>query len=163
MAHSNEIRQQVRDNFINARLPLTTLANKYCVSYATLQSWKRQAKASGDDWDIAKSAKSIAQGGDLLQQVQQDFDLLFTNIRKEVLSDGLTSIEKVSAIATLADAQIKTAKALGMRDPKKARLGIALETLNELTEFIKRKHNGKLIDLVPILLPFGEQINKKWG
>lgn len=84
-------------------------------------------------------------------------------MRDEVLGDELSAIDKVSALAALADAQIKTARAIGLRDPHKARLGTALETLSELTEFIKAKHADKLADLVAILLPFGEHINKKWG
>lgn len=164
MAHSQEIKNQVRGDFINKRLPLTTLSNKYGVSYATLQSWKRNAKRNGDDWDAAKSAASIARGGTLQEQATRDYDVLFESVYEEVLkSNDLTALEKVQALATLGDAKIKLVKAAGMQDPLKAKLGIALETLSELTEFIKLKHPDKLTELVPVLMPFGEEINKKWG
>lgn len=163
MAHSEQVKQKVRDDYINNRLPLTTIANKYGVSYATLQSWKKKAKNTNDDWDSARSAKSIAKGGSLAEQSVQDFETLFDTVYKEVLSSQLSALEKVQALATLSDAKIKTVKAAGMQDPAKAKLGIALETLSELTEFIKSKHHDKLTELVPVLLPFGECINKKWG
>jgi hypothetical protein len=163
MAHSQETKDKLRDDFINKRLPLTTLANKYAISYATAQSWKKQAKENGDNWDGAKSASSIAKGGDIAQQSVQDFEALFDAVYQEVMSSDLSALEKVQALATLSDAKIKTVKAAGMQDPAKAKLGIALETLSELTEFIKLKHGNQLAELVPILLPFGEHINKKWG
>lgn len=164
MAHAQEIKDKVRNDFINLRLPLTTLSNKYSVSYATLQNWKRKAKANNDDWDAAKSAASIAKGGTLNEQAARDYDVLFESVYEEILTeDKLSALEKVQALATLADAKIKLVKAAGMQDPSKAKLGIALETLSEITEFIKLHHADKLAELVPVLLPFGEYINKKWG
>lgn len=163
MSLPQKIKDNLRADFINKRLPLTMLANKYSVSYATAQSWKRNAKRNGDDWDAAKSATSIAKGADIAQQSVRDFETLFDNVYKEVLGAELSALEKVQALATLSDAKIKTVKAAGMQDPAKAKLGIALETLSELSEFIKLKHADQLAELVPILLPFGEYINKKWG
>lgn len=163
MAHSQKIKNKLRDDFINKRIPLTILTDKYAISYATAQSWKRNAKRNGDDWDAAKSATLIAKGADLAQQSVQDFEALFDAVYKEIMDSELSALEKVQALATLSDAKIKTVKAAGMQDPAKAKLGIALETLSELTEFIKLKHINQLAELVPILLPFGEHINKKWG
>ena len=163
MAHSQETKQKARSAYINDRLPLTVIEAKFKVSYSTLQAWKNAAKASGDDWDAAKSAATFSKGNDLAQQSVQDFETLFNSIYAEIMGDGLGALEKVSALATLSDAKIKTVKAAGMQDPDKARLGIALETLSALVEFIKLKHADKLADLVPILMPFGEDINKKWG
>lgn len=164
MAHSDKTKTNLRDDFINKRLPLTLLCEKYQVSYATAQTWKKKAAAGGDDWEAAKTAASMNRGTDIAKRSVQDFEVLFDAVYSEIMNDeGIGALEKVQALASLSDSKIKTVKAAGMQDIGKAKLGVAFNTLSELTEFIKNKHPEKLNDLIPILMPFGEYLSAKNG
>lgn len=165
MAHTNETRNKVRSSYIYDRLPLDAASQKNGVSYNTTRGWKKKAKAEGDDWDKARSATRMAQGGlgDITTQLLEDFALLFQATVIEIRDGEYDGLKKAEALSRLSDAYTKTMKAAAGGDPKIAKLSIALETLQLLAVYIKDEHPDVLERFTHILEPFGAKVNEVFG
>ncbi len=165
MAHTNETRNKVRSSYIYDRLPLDAASQKNGVSYNTTRGWKRKAKAEGDDWDKARSATRMAQGGlgDITTQLLEDFALLFQATVIEIRDGQYDGLKKAEALSRLSDAYTKTMKAAAGGDPKIAKLSVALETLQLLAVYIKDERPDELERFTHILEPFGAKVNEVFG
>ena len=75
MAHSTQKQLALRSAYINEQLDLKTAARENNVSYGTARMWKKKAYDNRDDWDSARNAMLIAQGGkkELVNQVVERF------------------------------------------------------------------------------------------
>jgi len=62
VAYSQDDKDKVRKAYIFDKLPLDKCASLHGISYATVQRWKNQARARGDDWDKVKSAQTLVGG-----------------------------------------------------------------------------------------------------
>lgn len=165
MAHPQERRGAVRRSYVHERLSLEAAADKHGIAYNTARVWKRKARDDGDDWDKARAAHRMADGGlgDITAQLLEDFALLFQATIEEIKSGDYDGLKKAEALSRLSDAYTKTMKAAAGGDPRIARLAVALEVLDELAKFIRESFPDELERFVRILEPFGERLSKAFG
>ncbi|MBL1321548.1 MAG: DUF1804 family protein [Methylophaga sp.] len=165
MAHTNQTRNAVRSSFVYERLSLEAASEKQGVSFNTARVWKKKAKLEGDDWNKARSASRMAQGGlgDITTQLLEDFALLFQATITDIRDGEYDGLKKAEALSRLSDAYTKTMKAAAGGDPKIAKLSIALETLQLLAVYIKDEHPDVLERFTHILEPFGAKVNEAFG
>lgn len=165
MAHERAKRATVRRLYVVDRQPLTAAAATADVAYSTARVWKAEAASKGDDWDRARLAEQVSDGGaqELTRVVLAEFVPLFKSTISELKSATLSAIEKAEAISRLSDAYTKTIKASGAVDPSIARLGWAMDVLKLLAQFVAGtfpQHNNALLE---ILEPFGERLAQEYG
>ena len=163
MAYDQQVRTAVRRSYVNERLPLMAAAEKHNVPYVTARTWKRKAKKDQDDWDKARTATRMSEGGigELTSQVIEDFAMLFqTTIADIKNADDIDPIKKAEALSRLSDAYSKTMKAASTGSPEIARLSVAMEVLKELAIFIRKHSPDDLPRFSAILDPFGQHITK---
>jgi hypothetical protein len=165
MAHPPELRQRARNLYVRQRLPVERVAAESGVAPATVASWKRKAKEAGDDWDRARNAARVADGGmgEVTHAVMEDFVLFAETIIPEIKASGLTPQEKVQLIASFADSWSKFLRVMGKASPELSRLSVAFEVLRELARFLAARHPAELERFEAILEPFGEHLNKEWS
>ncbi len=165
MAHRPETRNAVRASYVREHQPLEAAADKNGVSYATARTWKKRAKEHGDDWDKARAANRMAEGGlgEITAQLLEDFTLLFKSTVEDITTGEYDGLKKAEALSRLSDAYTKTMKAAAGGDPKIAKLSIALETLKLLADHIKENHPDMLERFTNILEPFGAKVNEAFG
>lgn len=165
MAHAQDVRHAVRRSYVNERLPLEVAADKHDVSYNTARNWKRAAKATGDDWDRARTASRMAAGGlgDLTTQTLEDFAILFQSTMEDIKAGEYSALDKAEALSRLADAYTKTVKAAGGSDTRIARLAVALEVLEKFAAFIRAHHPQHATALLSVLEPFGVELAQAYG
>ncbi len=158
-------RQQVRTAYVRDRAPLPEAARRAGVPASTARGWKRRARQGGDDWDRAREAARMAEGGlgSVTERVLHDFSTLFTSTLARLQRAPGDPIETAQAIASLSDAYAKTVKAAGGADPRLARLAIALETLERLGRFLHEHHPELAPGLIEILEPFGAALSAEWS
>lgn len=163
MAHGKEIQTAVRRSYVNERLSLAAAADKHHIPHVTARSWKKKAKIDGDDWDKARSATRMAEGGigELTSQVIEDFAMLFQSTIEDLKKDDkIDAVKKAEALSRLSDAYSKTMKAASTGSPQIARLSIAMEVLEELAGYIRKHSPDDLPRFASILDPFGQHIAK---
>lgn len=165
MAHDPELRKSLRRSYVLDRQPLNAAAAQLGISYSTARSWKERALEHGDDWDRARQAESIGDGGvkSLTRLVLEEFIPLFQTTVKAIQSDELGAIDKAEAISRLADAYAKTVKASGAVDPAIAKLGWAMDVLKMLAQFTMEKFPQHQAALLEMIEPFGEQLAAEFG
>lgn len=163
MAHGKEVQTAVRRSYVNERLSLSAAADKHSIPHVTARSWKKKAKADGDDWDRARTATRMAEGGigELTSQVIEDFALLFQSTIEDLKKDEkIDAVKKAEALSRLSDAYSKTMKAASAGSPQIARLSVAMEVLEELAAYIRKHSPDDLPRFAAILDPFGQHIAK---
>jgi len=165
MAHKPETRNAVRASYVRDHLPLDAACEKHDVSFNTGRSWKKRAKENGDNWDKARAANRMAEGGlgEITTQLLEDFTLLFKSTIEDITTGEYDGLKKAEALSRLSDAYTKTMKAATGGDPKIAKLSTALETLQLLANHIKEEHPDALERFSLILEPFGEKVNEAFG
>lgn len=166
MAHESAKRQEVRRRYVVDKQPLTAAADLSGISYSTARAWKATALQIGDDWDHARMAETIGDGGvrELTREVLTEFVPLFRSTIEAIrFSEKISPIDKAEAMSRLADAYAKTVKASGAVDPAVAKLGWAMDVMRLLAQFTAERfpeHQGALMEL---LEPFGERLAVEYG
>ena len=165
MAHRQAKRIAVRRGYVQQRLPLSEAARQAGVAAGTARTWKRKARLEGDDWDRARAAARMAEGGlgTITERVLNDFSILFTSTMASLRDHDGDPIETARALATLSDAYAKTVKAAGGVDPRLARLSIALETLERLGGYVREHRPDLALSLIEVLEPFGSELSAQWS
>lgn len=165
MAHPESTRIALRRSFVRERLDLEAAASKHGVSYHTARIWKKKAKENGDDWDRARAAVRIAEGGvgDATTFLIEDFVLLFQSTIDQINEGDFDPLKKADAIAKLSDAYTKTMKAASRGDPNIARMSIALQVLQLLAEFIKDNYKADLERFTVILEKFAGKVSEAFA
>jgi hypothetical protein len=165
MAHNRATRSRLRHLYVADRQPLKVAARMAAIGYSTAMSWKREALRQGDDWDHARMAENLGDGGvrELTRVVLGEFVPLFRSTIEELRSGGLTGVEKAEAISRLSDAYTKTVKASGAVDPAMAKLGWSMDVLRLLAQFCAERFPQHQAVLVDILEPFGERLAAEFG
>lgn len=166
MAYSDEIKRNVRSAYIYQGLSLKAAADSESVPYETARHWKRKADGAGDDWDTARAAARISQGGvkALTSEIIEDFALLFQMTIEQVKNaENVRPLEKAEAISRLSDAYSKTVKAAGASNPELSRLSVAMDVIKRQAEFIKEEYPEHLDMFLEVLEPFGEVISREFG
>lgn len=161
MAHDADKKREARRKYVYDRQALPAVAVFSGVPEATLRRWKRDAKVSGDDWDAARAANTIAGGGldALIVEVVQDYVTVHQATIEDLRNDGdLTAAEKAKVLAGLADSFNKTVNAAGRVSPKISELGVAMDVLRRLGEFVAQRRPDLTGPLLEILEPFGQAL-----
>ena len=166
MRHPPETRHKVRSSYVVQRLTLAEAARRAGIPERTARTWKREAGAAGDDWDRARTAQNMAEGGlgSVTERMLEDFSTLFANTTAALHSREGDPIETGSAMAGLADAYAKVVKAAGCVDPRLSRLAIAMETLKRLGRHVRERGDPASVNaLAGLLESFGEELAADWG
>lgn len=165
MAHKQLKRSALRRAYVIDRQPLTAAALSTGVSYSTARTWKSDAARRGDDWDRARLAEQVSDGGvqELTRIVLTEFVPLFKSTIDELKTCGLSAGQKAEAISRLSDAYTKTVKASGAVDPAIARLGWAMDVLRLLAGFVNEQFPQHGAALLEVLEPFGQRLAEQFG
>ncbi|HET7300221.1 MAG TPA: DUF1804 family protein [Oleiagrimonas sp.] len=165
MAHSRLKKAEVRRHYVVDRQPLTGAAQLAGVAYSTARQWKAAALVAGDDWDRARLAAQVTDGGsqELTRVVLAEFVPMFKSTVEGLRDAAIGAAEKAEAISRLADAYTKTVKAAGAVDPAIARLAWAMDVLKELGEFTQREFPQHSAAMLEMLEPFGQYLAEQYG
>jgi predicted nucleic acid-binding Zn-ribbon protein len=168
MTYSQEVKDKLRADYINHRLPIKKAAEINEVPYNTARRWRTKAKEQGDDWDTARAASTLVKSG--MQQVagrfMEDFIRLYQytvdelNKQIENQEHSFDPIETAGALAKIADAFTKTSKSVAASSPSFGRLQIAHEVIEALTHHLRDEHPEKLQEWVVLLQGFSRKVAK---
>ncbi len=166
MAYAKEVRDKVRRAFVFDRLSLEFAATKNGVNRSTASRWKEEARAAGDDWDKAQAAQLLAGGGvegaarqmlaGMITQYQATMDQLDADTE-------MKPADKVSMLASLADAYNKTINASKRVLPETNELAIAMGVVQRLATFIKDRYPEHVGAFADVLGPFGDELATAYG
>jgi hypothetical protein len=165
MAYETAKRAKLRRYYVVDRQPLNAAAKLSSVSYSTARAWKQAAVERGDDWDRARLAEDVGEGGvkALTRLVLEEFIPLFKSTIQAIKSDKLDGIEKAEALSRISDAYSKAVKASGAVDPGVAKLGWAMDVMRLLAQFTAERFPQHQSALLEILEPFGEALAVEYG
>lgn len=161
MASDTDTRRKARSDYVYRRMQIATIALTLNVSQATIGRWKKAAKETGDDWDLARSAATIAgEGLDVVvSSVTEDFVLLAQALLEEVKSNEKLSIDqKIKHMVALGDAMVKVTASAGKLAPKISELGVAQSVVQHLIHFVQENFPQHISVVQEILVPFGDRI-----
>lgn len=157
---NDDKRRKARSDYIYRRLSGTTIALLHNISASTFGRWKKAAKKDGDDWDIARSASVLAgEGIDIVvSSVVEDFVVMAQVTMEEMKNSTMPAIEKVKALASLADAMNKMVISAGRVAPKISELGVAQDVVNRFIEFVQHEFPQYSEMMAELAIPFGDHI-----
>lgn len=103
----------------------------------------------------------MADGGlaDITSKVLSDFSALYTETMERLKGGAENPVATAKAIASLSKSYQQTVKAAGCVDPALAKLGIAMEVLERLGDYIRDQRPDLLADFSDILEPFGQELS----
>lgn len=165
MAYSKETRAKARALYVFSRYSLPTIAVSLDVAAGTIARWKADARGSGDDWDIARSAATMqGEGFDkLVSDAVEGFTVMFQATMEQIQqAEDMMPSDKAKMMASLADSFNKMINSAGRASPNLSKLGIATEVLQKLAEFIREnfpKHQDAFLE---VLEPFGLEVAKAY-
>lgn len=163
MAHGADKKREARKRYVFDRQALPVVALAIGASEATVGRWKREARDAGDNWDTARSAQTIAGEGlqALVMTVVEDYVVQHQATIEMLRTDAeLSPGEKAKVLASLADAFQKTVASAGRLTPKVSELGVAMDVLRRLAEYVRERHPRHAPALLEILEPFGNLISE---
>lgn len=165
MAYPKEMRDKVRRSYVFDRLSLEISSSRHGVAYSTARRWKDDALAAGDDWDKAQAAQLLAGGGieNAARQMLAGLITQYQTTIHELEVSELPAPEKVSMLASLADAYNKTINASKRVLPETNELAIAMGVVQKLADFIKVNRPEHIAVFADVLGPFGEELSAAYG
>lgn len=166
MAHDAERRRDARRAFVHDRLAVPTIAITLGISEATLRRWKREARIGGDDWDTARAAATVSGAGleQLVTQVVEEYVIAHQATLEALKSNTeISPVEKAKVLAGLADAFNKTVSSAGRLSPKISELGVAMDVLKRLGDFITQRYPQHASALLEVIEPFGDTLAEAYG
>lgn len=164
MAHSKDVVAAVRASYVFEGLYLKDIERRHRLPGRTVERWKRRAFEKGDDWDTARAAVRMSRGGEevLAANVLEQFVYLFQATLTELKdNDELKAPQKVEALSKLADAYGKTTAAMRRANPNLSKLSIAMEVLDLLAQFVRKRAPQAAPALLEVLEPFGAELTAK--
>lgn len=164
MAYSQADKDKVRRAYIFDKLPLDKCATLHGISYATLQRWKKDAYAKGDDWDKVKSAQTLAGGEveDIARALLTDLIVIFKTTMDSVKESELDTVVKVQLLTSLSDSYNKAINANKKLMPVTDKLAIAMTVMEMLGNHIQNTKPDAMPAFLEILVPFGEVLSKEF-
>lgn len=166
MAHPDETRRAVRAAYVFDQLSLEIAALKVGVPGDTAKRWKREAKIAGDDWDRARGAQLIA-GGGIEDVVRQTLGIVVQQVQAtlQAIQDApdMSPQDKVALLASLADAYNKLMAASRRLMPETDKLGVAMDVVTRLSEFLAKRKPALAGEFVELLEAFGAELAKAYG
>ncbi|MGM4981884.1 DUF1804 family protein [Rhizobium sp. 11_C7_N12_5] len=161
MSNDADTRRKARSDYVYRRMTMATIAVSLNVSQATLGRWKKTAKANGDDWDMARSAATIAGEGldTVVSSVTEDFVIMAQALLDQVKNNkDLTLDQKIKHMVALGDAMVKVTASAGKLAPKISELGVAQSVVQHLVSFVQEQFPQHISVVQEILIPFGDRI-----
>ncbi len=165
MAHPKNLRNLLRSKYIQG-LPLTEAAERVGVSAPTAQRWKRESAGAGDDWDTARTARMMSSqsGQDVTLMVLNEMSsLLLSTIDELKKATNLSALQRSEMLVRIADTHIKMLAAAGRANPAVSALGVSMDVLRSLHDFVTEKHPEKRAWMVACLEEFGPVIAAQFG
>ncbi|MDR0701305.1 MAG: DUF1804 family protein [Azoarcus sp.] len=166
MAHPDETRRALRAAYVFDQMTLEVAALAKGVPVATARRWKLEAKRAGDDWDRARGAQMLA-GGGMEDVVRQTLAAMVQQVQATVaeIQSGpdIPPADKVQMLASLGDAYNKLANASRRLMPETDKLGVAMDVLRRLGEFVGKTKPALAGEFVNVLEAFGDEIAKAYS
>lgn len=163
MAHGADIQREARRRYIADRQSLPVIALALKLSVSTVARWKRAARHTGDNWDAARAAGTVAGEGldALIADLIQDY-VVQHQAAIDALKDaeGMSPTERAQVLASLADALSKTVSSAGRLSPKLSKLGVAMDVLRLLGDFVAQNYPKAAPALIEVLEPFGAKLSE---
>lgn len=166
MAHPKETRDALRRAYVFSNLSLELAAIQCGVSFATAGRWKKDAKESGDDWDVIRSANMLASGApeDVARSILASLMTQFQATLEKVNSaDDIPAQERVTLLASLTDGYSKAIAASKKILPETSQLATSMETMKLFSTFIQEHYPQHLTAFVEVLEAFGPILEKNYG
>lgn len=165
MAYTQADKDALRRAYVFDALPLEKAAQMVGVSTPTACRWKAQAKKIGDDWDLVKSARTVADGSleELARGLLTEIVILFKTATDAVKADDLDAKEKVQLLTMLSDSYTKAIGANKKLMPTTDKLAVAMQVIELLGDFIKDNKPNLMQDFVDVLVPFGAMVEKEFN
>ena len=170
MAHDPALRREARRRYVIERESLPTIERGIGVKASTVSRWKRDAKASGDDWELARKAHLVAgEGlGPIMAATAERFVTIASaqmdRIDELVRSEDPPAPETVVGMLTsLADSMSKAVGAAGRLAPHITQLGVAQDVLRRLAAFVEHEYPEHAPAFIEILEPFGVELASAYG
>lgn len=166
MAYSKETRAQARSLYVHSRYSLPTISVTLDVATGTISRWKADARAQGDDWDIARSAATMQGEGfkKLVSDAVEGFTIMFqATVNQLEQTEDMPPADKAKVMASLADSFSKTMNSAGRASPELSKLGIATDVLKRLGEFVRKEYPVHQDAFLEILEPFGMSLAKDFA
>ena len=166
MAYSKKTRTKARSLYVHSRFSLPVISATLDVSPGTLTRWKGDAKHSGDDWDMARSAATLAGEGfdKLVSEAVEGFTIMFQATMDEIReAKDVKASEKVKMMASLSDAFNKMVNAAGRSAPNLSKMGIAVKVLELQLEFVHEHYEQHATAFQEVLEPFGHAIAREYS
>lgn len=165
MAHDDAIKSKVRAQYVQG-MPLESAAELTGVSYNTCRNWKRKAKESGDDWDVARHAKRLSKGsvaeltGEIMESMVEQFAATMKAMQG---TEGMPPMQKAEILLKLSDAYVKTMAAAARGNPKLNSLSVAMDILRELGAFIAEQFPDLRQPFMDVIEAFGPEVVRMYG
>lgn len=159
------MRDKVRRSFVFDRLSLEIASSRHGVAYSTARRWKDDALDAGDDWEKAQAAQLMA-GGGIESAARQMLAGLITQYQTTIVElEGaeISAADKVSMLASLADAYNKTINASKRVLPETNELAVAMGVVQRLASFIKDRFPEHIAAFADVLGPFGDELATAYG
>ncbi len=162
MAHSPDKKIKLRAAYVGG-LPLEAAADKVGVPLPTARTWYRDARAAGDDWDAFQKASLIVSGGGIEQALGRIIAAALLRCEQMLETPSEDIDGSIKAMATIGDTIAKLRAASKGMMPETDRLGVAMELLRDLSDFIRTNHPRHMQAFAEILEGFGARIAKPKG
>lgn len=140
MAHDMEKVKKARTMYIYQSCTFDDIARVMRIPSKTIRNWRDRAiERDGDDWDKARHVASLSEQNveAINRQVYADWLSRFHEVQKQILADeAMGTIEKVGALASLADSFNKMIAALRKIEPEVSIASTALRVLEIITNYL---------------------------
>lgn len=166
MAYPQQTINQARSAYVYDALNIESISERFNVPRSTVMRWKKTAAQNGDDWERARAAARLSGQGveAVTAAVLEDFVLAFQVTMKEIKEDAsLKPRERVDMLSSLADAYTKTINSIAKGNPKLDKLSFAAGLLGDLVQYIQTHYSQHAKAMEEVLVPFGEEIGKRYG
>lgn len=166
MAYPPETISAVRAAYVYEALNREQLSGRFNVPVSSIARWKKDALKNGDDWDRARTAARLSGQGmeAVTSAVLEDFVLMFQSTLSSVKENPqILPLERAEIISRLADAYTKTMNAAAKGSPRLDKLSFAADILRDLVQYIQARHPQHAAAMEQVLIPFGEEIGKRYG
>jgi len=117
------------------------------VSKKTIQNYKAQDSANGNDWDTLRAEKHIKKDAHRREYLYSDFvGYMHDTLREIREADDLNSSQKADKIVKLSDAFSKMKHIVRHEDPEAFKRGIIKHVVEVLAKTIASKNSQELLE-----------------
>lgn len=161
MAHAFEKKQSLRAAYVHKSLSLEQAAAMAKVASGTASRWKKEAKALGDDWEVARAASNLSGEGmeAVARQLLTGYVVQHKAIMESIALDlDMDAMKKANLLGSLSDSFSKVVASSKRILPETDKLATALDVLSKLSRFTGEKFPRHTAALLEILEPFGAEL-----